>query len=70
MELGQAFTICVTGFLFLTGWLLTLSIHVGSIKDMKIKVDQIHHTLVGDYQKEGLISRVDKVERECTLRHK
>ena len=64
------FGICVTGFLFLTGWIITIQAKVSVVEDMKKKVDEVHYCLVGNMEKEGLISKVNRIDKECKLRHK
>ena len=63
LQLSWFFGICVTGFLFLTGWIIQISLKVSMVNEIKQdvcdinnKVDSIHLSLVGNMDKEGLIS--------------
>jgi hypothetical protein len=69
-QLTWFFGTCVTGFLFLTGWIINLQTKVSVVEDMKKKVDEVHFCLIGNMDKEGLISKVSRIDRECKLRHK
>jgi hypothetical protein len=76
-QMAWFFGICVTGFLFLTSWIIQLSLKVSTVNEIKqnvgeinTKVDSIHLSLVGNMDKEGLISRVNLIEKNCKLRHK
>ena len=77
LQLSWFFGICVTGFLFLTGWIIQISLRISMVNEIKQKVgeidtkmDSIHLSLVGNMDKEGLISRVNRIDKECKLRHK
>jgi len=69
-QLVWFFGVCVTGFLFLTGWIINIQSKVSVVEDMKKKVDEVHFYLIGSMEKEGLISKVNRIDRECKLRHK
>lgn len=62
--------VSITGFLFLMGWLMSIQAKVSVVEDMKKKVDEVHFCLIGNMDKEGLISKVSRIDRECKLRHK
>lgn len=67
MSTEWAFGICVTGFLFLAGWVLSLSLKLGTVLDTAKKVSEIHLALLGDMANEGLISRARRLEDNCRL---
>lgn len=85
--LRWGFGICVTGFLFLAGWMWWI---VGKLHDkvsfdwienqfqkgLNTKIDNINVTLteiknalVGDFNRKGLITKVDDIEKNC-IAHK
>lgn len=60
---------CITGFLFLAGWLWTIMQTVSEYKSHKItmeevneKLDNILNALVGTLDKRGLIPKIDDME--------
>ena len=67
MNTEWAFGFCVTGFLFLAGWTLSLSLKFGTVLETAKKVSEIHLALLGDMANEGLISRARRLEDNCRL---
>ena len=71
------FGICVTGFFVLTGWMWWM---VGQIAkkasyewiklNMESKLDDIKGALMGTMDKEGLISRVRRIDENCVIHRK
>ena len=66
-----------TGFVVLLNWYKGLEkkqfdtdTKIVVLEDMKKKIDEVHLYLIGNMDKEGLISRVSRIDRECKLRHK
>ena len=75
-QLAWFFGTCVTGFLFLASWVLQLSLRLSAVTEMKQNIGDIKHDvsaihliLVGDMDKEGLITRVHKIKEQCEIRH-
>jgi hypothetical protein len=71
------FGICVTGFLFLAGWMFWMVQQVAKkasyewIKlNLEAKLDDIKGALMGTMEKEGLISRVRRIDENCVLHRK
>jgi len=71
------FGICVTGFFVLAGWMWWM---IGQIakratyewiqKNVDVKLDQIKEALMGSMDKEGLISRVRRIDENCVEHRK
>lgn len=74
-----AFGLCVTGFLFLAGWMFTISRNqkdrptfketkemiADMVKPIREKVDDMHHALMGDMKEEGALSKIRRIEENC-----
>lgn len=58
------------GFVFLAGWCWYLSAKYQVAANVSAKVDEIHLALMGTMDKEGLISKVRRMDDNCKLRHK
>lgn len=70
------FGLCATGFFLLAGWMWWLVGKVRIKESMVEKMSEISGTLksiesalVGDFDKKGLITRVNEIEKTCGRNH-
>jgi hypothetical protein len=59
----------VGGFLFLAGWCWNLHEKYNAIAATAQKVNEIHAALIGDMEREGLLSKTRRMEEQCKIRH-
>lgn len=63
------FVSSVTGFLFLAGWCWNLHEKYSAIVGTATKVAEMHAMLMGNLEKEGLISHIRRSDERCARIH-